>query len=74
MAAPTSGSNTNNNQIDLNWVAFTSSPNNGGSSITSYVVYWDQGTSTWVELLGETSAYTSSSYTVTTGITSGSTY
>lgn len=53
MAAPLDGPLTNNTYIDLQWTA----PDNGGSPITSYVVYWNQGINNttpipYVELIG----------------------
>ena len=40
MTAPTSGSLTTQKVIDIVWTAVTS-PNDGGSSVTSYNLYWD---------------------------------
>jgi len=38
------------------------------------MIYWDQGTNTFIELIGETSQYTGTDYTLTTGIVTGTTY
>lgn len=46
---------------------------NGGSQLTSIVLYWDQGTGTWVELIGESSDSLVTTFTVT-GLTQGSNY
>ena len=40
MSPVTSGSSTNNYQIEIDWAAVTS-PADGESTITSYIVYWD---------------------------------
>jgi hypothetical protein len=78
MVAPTSGSSTTSTQIDIEWTTLstlsTVTPNNGGSTVTSYILYWDQGTSTWTEIVGKTSAYLGTSYLVSSGLTAGSTY
>lgn len=73
MAAVTNGASTTNNMIELQWSAQTS-PANGDSSVLSYNVYWNQGTNSWVELFGETTPYTSTSFIATSGIVGGTTY
>lgn len=47
----------------------------GGSSIISYNVYWNQGNTNnvWVNLIGETSDYSATSY-MATSVTEGETY
>lgn len=47
--------------------------NNGGSAITSIILYWDQGSGTYVELVGESSDSLVTQFTVT-GLTEGSNY
>lgn len=75
MAATTEGSATDNTQVEIEWTALTTDAEKGGNTaITSYGVQWDQGTGTYVELIGESSAYTGLSYIVTTSITEGTTY
>jgi len=74
MSAPTQGSATSDSQIQVDWVALSSSPSNGGSTILSYHVQWDQGTSTWVDLVGAGSDYTGTSFTVASGVSVGNTY
>ena len=73
MATPIKGASSSHTQIEIDWVALTS-PNNGDSTILSYALYWDQGTATWTELVGESSSYTPTTYLLTSGITEGSTY
>jgi hypothetical protein len=75
MAAPTNGSTTNTAQIEVDWTALVS-PADGDSPITSYALYWDSGSSgaSFTALIGSTTTYTSTSYIVTSGITSGSSY
>jgi hypothetical protein len=73
MSPPVRGASTSNKQVEVNWET-VNFPMNGGSSITSYVVYWDQGTNAWVELIGETSKYTLTSYTIYTNVIAGLTY
>lgn len=67
MVAPTLLSRSSS-QVSVQWSALIA-PNNGGSSITSYNLYWDQGTSTWASLVGESSGYTGTTYSVGVGIT-----
>jgi hypothetical protein len=76
MASPTSGSSTDTSRIELNW-ALLASPHDGYSPVTTYALQWDAGlgdTYPWVDLVGVTSDYLLSSYTVTAGITAGSSY
>lgn len=72
MADPTKGSDSDSTQIEVEWTALTS-PLNGDSSILSYILYYDQGSGSFVEVVGETSDYTSTSYIIT-GLTTGETY
>lgn len=44
MATPTSGSSTDDTQIEINWSALTTDAQKGGSTITSYILEWDAGT------------------------------
>jgi hypothetical protein len=50
--APTKYSATTT-EIEIRWTA----PNNGGSSITDYKVYWDSGLGNTFSLLGTSSNY-----------------
>jgi hypothetical protein len=62
---------TSTSQIVIDWT----SPNNGGSSITSYGLWWNSGSgSTYTSLVGEVGPYTSLTYTITLGIVSGTSY
>lgn len=63
MDPPTEGILTNDTNIDLQWIPLVP-PDNGDSSITSYIIYWDQGntTNSYIELIGETTPYLGSSY------------
>lgn len=70
-ALPTRVSSTTST-ITIDFDGFTSA-NNGGSSITSIILYWDQGSGTFVELVGETSDSLVTRFTVT-GLTVGSNY
>jgi hypothetical protein len=59
-------------QVQVNWVA----PFDGNSSITSYAIYWDQGTglNDYVEVAGEASSFTATTITVTSNVSVGKTY
>lgn len=72
---PRRGSDSSSSQIQVEWDALVS-PNNGDSTILSYNLQWDAGTSgvTWTDLIGHTTAYTSLSYTISTGIVPGNFY
>lgn len=73
-SAPTSlarGSSTSKTAIELTWTGVTTSPANGGiTGSVDYIVYWDQGSSTWTTL-GTSSATT---YTTTASLTEGGAY
>jgi len=51
-------------------------PQNGGSSITSIALYWDQGlgNSSWIELVGYSSISLLTTFTVNNGITRSTFY
>jgi hypothetical protein len=51
MSTPTEGTSTAHNMIHVQWITLTS-PNDGGSSVTSYNLYWDQGTGDWTTVVG----------------------
>jgi len=67
---------TGNDQIEIAWTALTLVTETGGSPILSYNVQWDkgEGTSTFYELLGYSSTFTSTSHIVTSGIVGGTDY
>lgn len=73
MPTPASGSSTAYNQLHVTWTLLTS-PTNGDSSILSYILYWDQGSSSWTEVVGESSVYTNNFYVISSGVTAGTTY
>lgn len=57
--------------MQVDWTA----PFDGNSPITSYAIYYDNGNGgAFVEVAGETSSFTQTSITVTTGIVVGKTY
>jgi hypothetical protein len=72
VALPTQGSATSHLQVQVNWVT----PFNGNSAITSYAIYWDQGTglNAYVEVAGEASSFTATTITVTSNVVVGKTY
>lgn len=76
MSAPSNGASTSASQIEVTWSAISSSPANGGSTITSYNLQWDKGTAgtTWYDVVGYSPAYTGTSYILTTSITKGTIY
>jgi hypothetical protein len=75
MSAPTLGTATSESQIEIDWASLTA-PSNGGSTIQSYNLQWDSGTSgvTWTDVVGLSPAYASTSIILSTGITAGTTY
>jgi len=76
MSPPSDGPLTNDTFIDLEWTDVTS-PANGDSNITTYVVYWDQGnyTNIWEVLVGEsTSPYLGTYYQFSNGVVPGVLY
>lgn len=76
MNLPTmNNSTTTTSSIVLDWIAQTTAEG-GYATVTSYNLYWDSGTSgaTWTSLVGEAIVSTATTYTVSTGITSGSDY
>jgi len=75
MSAPTQDPSTSHSAVAISWSA-VSAPQNGDSAILSYIVYWDAGagTGSFTELVGETSQSTATTYTITTGIVTGTSY
>jgi hypothetical protein len=69
---PTEGSQTSEAQVEVQWAALTTSAETGDSPITSYNLEYHVGstdpTATWLDLAGEASEYTSTSYILTTGV------
>lgn len=78
MSAPTRNTATSTSKIVVDWSPLTS-PNNGGSSITSYFLEWDAGTNgvTWTEIVGYSPVSTATTYEITggaSGLVSGASY
>jgi hypothetical protein len=75
MSAVTRGSNTDKDKIEVEWSALSGSAS-GGSAILSYNLQWDSGTggSTWTDLTTLSPAYTAVTFSLTTGVTTGSSY
>jgi hypothetical protein len=67
---------TNQAQIKVDWDTTSSSFDNGGSAVTAYNLQWDSGSggSSWVDLVGSTPASTALTFTVSTGVVSGTSY
>jgi hypothetical protein len=67
---------TNQAQIKVDYDPTSTSFDNGGSSVTAYNLQWDAGSggSSWVDLVGPTPASTALTFTVSTGVVSGTSY
>jgi hypothetical protein len=76
MAAPTRGTDTTTSRIEVDWSLFSTSAETGDSAITSYELRWDAGDGNTPDtvLVGATSDYTSSSFTVSSSVASGLSY
>ena len=59
----------------MEWSLVTAAPINGGSSIISYNLQWDNGSNEaqWIDLLGISPVYTSNS-NIVTSVLSGASY
>jgi len=73
MIAPTEGSATMRSVVEVLWTQVVS-PNDGGSEILSYNLYWDKGIGQWTNLVGQTSDYLSLRYSVGGSIIEGASY
>ena len=62
-SAPTRNSATTTSSITVDYAAVTQ---DGGSTILSYSLEWDQGTNTWVSLIGESVHSTSLQHQINT--------
>ena len=73
MSSPIRDALTTVSQIVVDWTPL-SSPSNGNSPITSYLLEWDDGTSgaSWYDLVGGSPLSTATTYTVTTTQSGGS--
>ena len=75
MSAPTRGSLTNRNQLEINWQFLTTYEQRGGSVIDSYELQVDDGASgAFMEVIGYTEPYTLNSLLIDDNIQSGLTY
>ena len=76
MSAVSRGSTTSETEIEVLWSALTTSTETGGATVTSYHLQWDSGTNggTWSDLIGLTSNYLLTTFTVTSSLTAGTTY
>ena len=75
MNAPTRGVSTNTKQIEIQWLALTT-PQNGDSSVLSYNLEWDGGSSgsVYSSLVGYVANSLSTSFLATNGLTAGQLY
>ena len=76
MAAPVrDSSTTTTQQITVSWTALAE-PENGMSTVLSYNLEWDAGASgtAWAEVVGESTDYLQTHFTVTTGVQAGESY
>ena len=76
MATPTKGAQSSETQLEVDWVALTSTADTGDSSILSYHLQWDSGSSgaTFTDLVGYPSNSLVLTYLVSSGVSSGNTY
>ena len=74
VSTPIRGIETRATKIQTNWTALTTAAETGSSTILSYHLQWDQGTNTWVDLVGHPSNSLLTSYTVSSGVSGGTTY
>lgn len=67
------GGSTTESQVELNWDALTTSAATGGATILSYNIQWDlgYGTGVYENLVGYASDYSTTAYTVTSGVSAG---
>lgn len=76
MADVTRGSDTTTSQVQADWTALTATADTGDSTILSYELQWDSGSSgaTFTTLVGNPSDDTSTTFTVSSGIVAGTDY
>jgi hypothetical protein len=81
MAAPTRGALTSESQLHIQWTELTTHAETGGAEVTSYYLEWDKGsydavagTRSWYDLVGATSNYMQTEFTVTTDVVAGGEY
>lgn len=68
------GSKTSETQIHVTWSAVVLAAKTGDSAILSYNLQYDQGTSLWVNVVGDPTPFTQTETIITTGITKGTNY
>ena len=70
------GQETSEYQVHVQWSELATEVETGGSPITSYNLQWDQGTDggSWTDLVGSSSNYALTEFTVSDGIVKGTTY
>lgn len=72
-SGPSRGSNSDEDNLHIVIQPLTG-VNTGGSAITSYNIEWDQGTSTWAELVGYTTNSLLTEFTQSSGLSDGQDY
>jgi len=76
-ATPTNGALTSHTQIEIDWVALTTSTETGGLAIDSYnLEWWDNGIliASWEELVGETTPFLATTHLQIPDVVAGTTY
>jgi len=75
MASVTRGSSTSDTAVVIDWTALAS-PENGGTAVLGYALYTDDagGGATWTEVIGYTSVYSGTTFTLTGGVSAGASY
>jgi hypothetical protein len=76
MNAPVRDAASSDSQIIVTWTALTAAADTGGAPISSYRLFWDDGSggTAWYPLLGHTSATLETEFTVTTALVGGQAY
>lgn len=77
MTAVTRGDDTSTTQIQADWTALSTTAETGDSTILSYELQWDAGTtgSTFTTIVGgSASYYTGTTFTVSSGVSAGTDY
>lgn len=71
MAIPTRGALTSETRVDVDWTALSTFAETGGAPVTSYRLEWDAGGSTWSDVVGHTSSYLGTTFSITSGVVAG---
>lgn len=76
MNLPTRGSTSSETLIEVTWNPLIAIADTGNSAILSYGLQWDSGTSgaSWINLVGYSSDYLLTSFTISSGVAPGTTY